>query len=90
MPQHTGSKGSYGHRHKQQEELVFVISGKLQFKLDDDIHELAQGHAVRIPPHVVRGIWNEEPEDAEIVIVSTRIADPVGDTEKVDDFWPAA
>ena len=35
MPQHTGSKGSYGHRHKTQEELYFVISGKLQFKLED-------------------------------------------------------
>ena len=22
MPQHTGSKGSYGHRHKTQEEIV--------------------------------------------------------------------
>src|SRR5262245_26358977 len=36
MPQHTGSKGSYGHRHKEQEEIVFVLSGRLQFKLDDD------------------------------------------------------
>src|SRR5205085_5399615 len=25
MPQHTGSKGSYGHRHAEQEELYFVI-----------------------------------------------------------------
>ena len=40
MPQHTGSKGSYGHRHKTQEEIVFVLSGKLQFKLDDDVIEL--------------------------------------------------
>jgi quercetin dioxygenase-like cupin family protein len=89
MPQHTGSKGSYGHRHKEQEELVLVIAGKLQFKLDDEIVELGKGHAVRIPPHVVRGIWNDEPEDAEIVIVSKRIADPTGDTERVDGFWPA-
>jgi mannose-6-phosphate isomerase-like protein (cupin superfamily) len=29
MPQHTGGKGSYGHRHKQQEEVYFVASGKL-------------------------------------------------------------
>jgi quercetin dioxygenase-like cupin family protein len=88
MPQNTGSKGSYGHRHKEQEELVFVISGKLQFKLDDDVVELGRGDAVRIPPQVVRGIWNDEQEDAEIVIVSKRIDDPVGDTEKVEEFWP--
>jgi quercetin dioxygenase-like cupin family protein len=88
MPQHTGSKGSYGHRHREQEELVFVISGKLQFKLDDDVVELVGGDTVRIPPHVVRGIWNDESEDAEIVIVSKRIDDPQGDVETVPDFWP--
>src|SRR4051794_24819069 len=89
MPQHTGSKGSYGHRHKEQEELVFVISGRLQFKLDDDVVELGKGDAVRIPPQVVRGIWNDEPEDAEIVLVSIRLPDPQGDVETVDGFWPA-
>jgi len=88
MPQHTGSKGSYGHRHREQEELVFVISGKLQFKLDDDVVELVGGDTVRIPPHVVRGIWNDEADDAEIVIVSKRIDDPQGDVETVPDFWP--
>ena len=31
MPQHTGGKGSYGHFHREQEEVYFVISGKLQF-----------------------------------------------------------
>jgi hypothetical protein len=36
----------------------------------------------------VRGIWNAEPEDAEIVLVSKRIDDPQGDVETVADFWP--
>ena len=90
MPQHTGSKGSYGHRHKEQEELVFVLAGKLQFKFGDEIVELSKGDCVRIPPETWRGIWNDEPEDAEIVIVSKRIDDPRGDTEQSgDDFWPA-
>jgi mannose-6-phosphate isomerase-like protein (cupin superfamily) len=89
MPQHTGGKGSYGHRHKEQEELYFVVSGTLQFKLDDDVLELGAGHAVRVAPEVARSVWNDEPEDAELIIVSTRIADPQGDTEQVPDFWPA-
>src|SRR4029079_19069427 len=50
MPQHTGSKGSYGHRHKTQEEIYFVLSGKLQFKLDDEILEVTARQAIRIPP----------------------------------------
>jgi mannose-6-phosphate isomerase-like protein (cupin superfamily) len=88
MPQHTGSKGSYGHRHTEQEELYFVISGKLQFKLGDEIVEAGRGTAIRVPPTTVRGVWNDEPEDAELVIVSKRIADPHGDVETVDGFWP--
>ena len=28
MPQHTGGKGAYGHRHKEQEEIYFVASGE--------------------------------------------------------------
>jgi mannose-6-phosphate isomerase-like protein (cupin superfamily) len=89
MPQNTGSKGSYGHRHKEQEELYFVLSGKLQFKFGDEIVELGKHEAVRVPPGTWRGVWNDEPEDAELIIVSRRIDDPQGDTEQsADDFWP--
>jgi mannose-6-phosphate isomerase-like protein (cupin superfamily) len=90
MPQHTGSKGSYGHRHKTQEELYFVLSGKLQFKLNDEIVEVGARQAVRVPPETWRGVWNDEPEDAELIIVSTRLGDdPSGDTERsAGDFWP--
>ena len=70
MPQHTGGKGSYGHRHKEQEEVYFVASGKLQFKLDDDVVELERGAAVRVAPETWRSVWNDEPEDAELIIVS--------------------
>ena len=89
MPQHTGSKGSYGHRHFTQEELYYVISGKLQFKLGDDVLELGPGSLVRVAPETVRSVWNDEPEDAELLIVSTRLADPsANDTEQIPDFWP--
>ena len=89
MPQHTGSKGSYGHRHKTQEELYFVLAGKLQFKLDDEIVELGTHEAIRVPPHTWRGVWNDEPEDAVLIIVSRRIADPPADVQRSgDDFWP--
>jgi mannose-6-phosphate isomerase-like protein (cupin superfamily) len=90
MPQHTGSKGSYGHRHKTQEELYFVLSGKLLFKLNDEIVEVGAHQAVRVPPQTWRGVWNDEPEDAELIIVSTRLGnDPAADTERsAGDFWP--
>ena len=89
MPRRTGGKGSYGHRHRTQEEVYLVVSGKLQFKLDDDVVEAERGTAIRVPPEVVRSVWNEEPEDAELVIASRRLDDPVADVEFVQDFWPA-
>jgi mannose-6-phosphate isomerase-like protein (cupin superfamily) len=89
MPQHTGSKGSYGHRHKTQEEIYFVISGKLQFKLGDEVIELGKHQAIRVPPQTWRGVWNDEPDDAELIIVSAKIDDPRADGEFTDDdFWP--
>ena len=88
MPQHTGSKGSYGHRHKTQEELYFVVAGTLLFKLGDEIVEVPKGSAVRVPPETWRGVWNDEPEDAELIIVSKRIDDPQSDGETLEGFWP--
>jgi mannose-6-phosphate isomerase-like protein (cupin superfamily) len=88
MPQHTGSKGSYGHRHKTQEEIYFVVAGRLQFKLGEDVIELRKHQAVRVPPQTWRGVWNDEPEDAELIIVSKRIDDPSADGETLDSFWP--
>jgi mannose-6-phosphate isomerase-like protein (cupin superfamily) len=88
MPQHTGGKGSYGHSHRSQEEIYFVVSGTLQFKLGDDVIEAPKGTAIRVAPEVVRSVWNEEPGDAELVICSKRIEDPEGDTEYTEDFWP--
>ena len=88
MPQHTGGKGSYGHSHARQEELYFVVSGRLQFKLEDEVIEAGRGTAIRVAPEVVRSVWNDEPADAEIVIVSTRAKDDDSKPEYKPDFWP--
>ena len=88
MPAKSGGKGSYGHRHKTQEEIYFVISGTLQFKLEEEIVDVGVGSAVRVAPNVVRSIWNDGPEDAELVICSVRLDDPRADGEMIQDFWP--
>jgi mannose-6-phosphate isomerase-like protein (cupin superfamily) len=84
----TGGKGSYGHRHKTQEELYFVASGTLQFKLEDEVIDVDEGSVVRVAPEVARSVWNEGPDDAVVIIVSTRSEDPRADTEMVEGFWP--
>jgi mannose-6-phosphate isomerase-like protein (cupin superfamily) len=89
MPPQSGGKGSYGHRHRTQEEVYYLISGRLEFKLDDDVMEVGPGTAVRVAPETVRSVWNEGPDDAELVIVSTRSDDLRAETEQVPDFWSA-
>ena len=89
MPPQSGGKGSYGHRHKTQEEIYFVIAGTLQFKLEDEVVDVAGDTAVRVAPGVVRSVWNEGPEDAQLIIVSVRMDNAREDAELVQDFWPA-
>jgi mannose-6-phosphate isomerase-like protein (cupin superfamily) len=88
MPARTGGKGSYGHRHRTQEEIYFVAEGTLQFKLEDEVLDVGAGTVVRVAPEVARSVWNEGPEDAVLIVCSTRSGDAVDDVEKVDDFWP--
>jgi mannose-6-phosphate isomerase-like protein (cupin superfamily) len=88
MPARTGGKGSYGHRHKTQEELYFVVAGTLQFKLEDEVIDVPEGTFVRVAAPVARSVWNEGPEDAVVIICSTKADDAAGDTEQVPDFWP--
>ncbi len=88
MPPDTGGRGSYGHRHKTQEELYLVVSGEVTFKLGDDVFKAGPGTAVRIAPSTLRSIHNDGPGDAEVVLCSPRLDDPEGDVEQVEDFWP--
>jgi mannose-6-phosphate isomerase-like protein (cupin superfamily) len=88
MPAQTGGKGSYGHRHRTQEEIYFVASGLLLFKFEDEVVEVPAGSVVRIAPEVVRSVWNDGPDDAVLIMCSIKTDDPEGDHETVPDFWP--
>jgi mannose-6-phosphate isomerase-like protein (cupin superfamily) len=88
MPPRSGGKGSYGHRHKTEEEIYCVVEGTLQFKLDDDVFEAGPGVVVRIAPEVVRSVWNEGPDDVVLIMVSPKGENVMADVEKVPDFWP--
>ncbi len=89
MPKHTGAKGSYGHAHRTQEEIIFVISGQVQVKVNDDVIELGAHSAIRIAPGAFQGTWNEGSHDAEILIISNRM-EPEDTVDYQQDFWSAA
>jgi mannose-6-phosphate isomerase-like protein (cupin superfamily) len=87
MPPGSGGKGSYGHRHRDQEEIYFVVRGNLEFKLGDEVVEVGPRTAVRIASDLFRSVHNSSDEEAEMVIVSVR-SDDEDQTEMTPDFWP--
>ena len=86
MPAGTGGRGSYGHRHPGQEEVYFVISGTLTFKVGDDVFEAGPKTAVRMSGDDFYSVHNDTDADAELLIFSTRLED--SPSEKREDFWP--
>jgi mannose-6-phosphate isomerase-like protein (cupin superfamily) len=88
MPPGTGGKGSYGHRHKDQEEVYFVVRGTVQFKLGEEVVEVGPHTAVRVPTHVFRSIHNDGPDEAELIICAKRATGDEAKADQLDEFWP--
>jgi mannose-6-phosphate isomerase-like protein (cupin superfamily) len=88
MPPGTGGRGSYGHRHRTQEEIYFVISGTVTFKVGGDVFEAGPGTAVRVAPQALRSVHNDTDSEADLAICSVRLTDGADEVETVDDFWP--
>src|SRR3954469_23540958 len=84
----TGGRGSYGHRHPGQEEVYFVISGAVTFKIDDDVFGAGARTAVRVARDAFPSVHNDTDREAELLIFSPRLDEPP--TETKDDFWPSA
>jgi mannose-6-phosphate isomerase-like protein (cupin superfamily) len=90
MPPGTGGKRSYGHRHKDQEEVYFVARGTVQFKIGDEVFEAGPQTAIRVPTHAFRSVHNDGPDEAELIICSPRATGAEAETERTDTgFWPA-
>jgi mannose-6-phosphate isomerase-like protein (cupin superfamily) len=86
MPPDTGGRGSYGHRHPGHEEIYFVVSGTVTFKVDDDVFEARPQTAVRMSGDSFYSVHNDTDSDAELVIMSAKVEDLP--TEQQQDFWP--
>ena len=89
MPPGTGGRGSYGHSHRTQEEVVLVLSGRVTFKIGDDVFDAGPGEAVRMAPSAVRSVHNDTDSDAELILISSHLSGSMDDeVVKHDDFWP--
>ena len=76
----------FAHHHKQQEEVYVVVNGGGRAKLGDDVIELKQWDALRVPKDTVRG-FEAGPDGMELIAIGAPNTGP-GDAEMDhDDFW---
>ena len=80
-----GFRLPFGHRHGEQEEVYVVASGSARLKLEDDVLELDQWDAVRIPGPAMRCLEGG-PDGAEVIAFG---APNTGnqDAEMVPGWW---
>lgn len=84
----AGVRFPYGHTHATQEEVFVVTRGSGRFKLDDDIVEVAEYDAVRVPPGTWRG-YEAGPDGLEFLVIGAPSLgdDPRGDVTGTRDWW---
>ncbi len=77
-----------GHTHKKQQEVYVVLGGSGRMKVDDEIVELKEWDAGRVPPGTWRG-YEAGPDGLEILVVG---APSLGEAPRDDvdgrrDWW---
>ena len=76
---------TFGHKHKQQEEIYVLVGGSARVKLDDAVLELRPLDAVRIAKETVRNV-EAGPEGAELILFGAPKTGP-GDAEVEPEWW---
>ena len=83
-----GYRFPFGHTHETQEEVYVVVRGGGRMKLDNEIAELKEWDAVRVPPGMWRG-YEAGPDGLEILVVGAPNLgeNPREDVEGRRDWW---
>jgi len=78
----------YGHTHKTQEEVYVVVRGSGRMKVDDEIVELEEWDAVRVPPGSWRG-YEAGADGLEMLVIGAPNLgeNPRDDVEGERDWW---
>jgi mannose-6-phosphate isomerase-like protein (cupin superfamily) len=75
----------FGHTHREQEELYVVLSGGGRLKLDDDVLEVGQWDAIRIPSETMRD-FEGGAEGAELLLFGAPRGES-NDAEMEPGWW---
>ncbi|MBS1679601.1 MAG: cupin domain-containing protein [Actinobacteria bacterium] len=78
----------YGHTHKTQEEVYVVVGGSGRMAVDDEVVELKEWDAVRVPPGSWRG-YESGPDGLELLVIGAPNLgeNPRDDVEGSRDWW---
>ena len=80
-----GRRQAVAHRHDEAEEIYVIISGSGRIKLDDQVRDVGPLDAIRIAPHVWRGL-EAGAEGLEYLAFGAR-HEGDGATVAADEFW---
>jgi mannose-6-phosphate isomerase-like protein (cupin superfamily) len=80
-----GFRLPFAHTHKNQEEVYLVVSGSMRAKLDDEVVELRQWDALRVPKETMRS-FEGGPEGVEMIAIGAPNTGP-GDANLEQDWW---
>ena len=83
-----GYRFPYGHTHTKQEEVYVVVRGGGRMKVDDEIIELHEWDAVRVPTGSWRG-YEAGPDGLELLVAGAPNLgdDPRGDVDGERGWW---
>jgi mannose-6-phosphate isomerase-like protein (cupin superfamily) len=83
-----GVRLPFGHKHDKQEELYVLVSGSGRMKLDDEIVEMKQWDALRVPKETMRN-FEGGPEGAELLVFGAPSTGPsvAADAQPTMGWW---
>ena len=82
-----GFRVPFGHTHEAQEEVYVIVSGGGRMKVEDEIVDLAQWDAIRVPACAWRG-FEAGPDGCEVVVFGApKMDDPQAGSELKPGWW---
>jgi quercetin dioxygenase-like cupin family protein len=79
-------RAPFGHTHSEQEEVYVILSGSARVAVGDEVVELRELDAIRIPPQTVHGM-EAGPDGAEILAFGAPNTENK-DAEMQPGWWP--
>jgi mannose-6-phosphate isomerase-like protein (cupin superfamily) len=82
-----GVRLPFGHKHNEQEEVYVVTEGSGRMKIEDEVIEIEQWDAIRVPAEMMRGFEGGDDGLELLAIGAPRSGDPREDAEPVPGWW---